>query len=638
MGAQIYLDNYSPVGDITVMAVCMTIFALLFGSYIKKNKNSGIFINIVIYLGLAAIADVIYHVSYGNITNGDFRFVNIIRIIYHALLFSDLLLYVVYIVALLDLKGVRKKIIMANSMALYILVIAGDVFVSVFTIGISTDPANRSYRMINVFLVGYILFLIIIVILTLRYGRHIYKRVMMGFYATIGLSLIILVSQGRHNQNSFTVVSFIPPTIAILYLLHSNPIDAMLGAADTDSLVDSINYYRRIKKKFLFVSLHLKEIDQENTKLPDELRDMIRNTAGRISKVGSLYQLSPGHFIFIARKDRNLDYIEKCKSMLGSVREKLDQFAYTYRIVVGESIDEISLNNEYPSFIRDIEHRMAATGIHIADDSDIKRFRENKYILAQLADICQKNDPDDSRVLAWCQPVYSLKTGKYDTAETLMRLDLPETGIVAPYKFIDAAEQNGYIHTLTCIILKKTCDEIRKLLDEGYDFKRLSVNLSVLDLREEDLSRTALSIIRNAGIPENKIAFEITETQSEYDFIMIKSRIEELKDHGIKFYLDDFGTGFSNMERILELPFDIIKFDRSLVIASDMNARSEKMVGSLAGLFAQLDYAVLYEGIEDQKDEERCRNMSASYLQGYKYSRPIPIGELRNFFEKAEQA
>ncbi len=86
------------------------------------------------------------------------------------------------------------------------------------------------------------------------------------------------------------------------------------------------------------------------------------------------------------------------------------------------------------------------------------------------------------------------------------------------------------------------------------------------------------------------------------------------------------------MERILELPFDIIKFDRSLVIASDSDARSQKMVGSLAGLFSQLDYSILYEGIEDQDDEERCRDMSASYLQGYKYSRPVPIGELRHFF------
>jgi EAL domain-containing protein (putative c-di-GMP-specific phosphodiesterase class I) len=118
---------------------------------------------------------------------------------------------------------------------------------------------------------------------------------------------------------------------------------------------------------------------------------------------------------------------------------------------------------------------------------------------------------------------------------------------------------------------------------------------------------------------------------------MVKQKIEELKEHGIIFYLDDFGTGYSNMERILELPFDIIKFDRSLVIASNMDERAGKMIASLANMFRNLDYSVLYEGVEDENDESRCINMSASYLQGYKYSKPIPIKDLHRFFERADR-
>jgi EAL domain-containing protein (putative c-di-GMP-specific phosphodiesterase class I) len=116
--------------------------------------------------------------------------------------------------------------------------------------------------------------------------------------------------------------------------------------------------------------------------------------------------------------------------------------------------------------------------------------------------------------------------------------------------------------------------------------------------------------------------------------MVMKNMINELKDKGIKFYLDDFGTGYSNMERIMELPFDIIKFDRSLVIASDSDIRAKKMVGSLASMFSNLDYSVLYEGVENDIDEARCKSMSAAYLQGYKYSRPIPIIELKSFFSK----
>ena len=133
-------------------------------------------------------------------------------------------------------------------------------------------------------------------------------------------------------------------------------------------------------------------------------------------------------------------------------------------------------------------------------------------------------------------------------------------------------------------------------------------------------------------------SLELTESQSESDFNVMKAKIEELKEKGIKFYLDDFGTGYSNMERIMELPFDIIKFDRSLVVASGTSERSERIVGNLANLFNELDYSVLYEGVETDSDESMCREMSASYLQGYKYSRPIPIEELRRFAEKRNKA
>ena len=118
--------------------------------------------------------------------------------------------------------------------------------------------------------------------------------------------------------------------------------------------------------------------------------------------------------------------------------------------------------------------------------------------------------------------------------------------------------------------------------------------------------------------------------------MIMKEKIEMLHEHGIQFYLDDFGTGYSNMERIMEMPFDIIKFDRSMLIASGMDKRSERIVENLAHMFKDMDYSVLYEGVEDEEAEKRCKEMSASYLQGYKYSRPIPIENIRDFLPKAE--
>ena len=176
---------------------------------------------------------------------------------------------------------------------------------------------------------------------------------------------------------------------------------------------------------------------------------------------------------------------------------------------------------------------------------------------------------------------------------------------------------------------------IRELIAEGYMLNRISVNFSTLDLKYENFSEEVQDIIIRNDIPFDKIAIEMTESRSDTEFNRLKTQVTELQGLGIKFYLDDFGTGYSNFERIMEIPFDIIKFDRSLLLESVKNDSSKYMVSTFASMFNDLNYSVLFEGVEDERDEEHCRGMFAKYLQGYKYSKPIPISELRNFFRKA---
>ena len=107
-----------------------------------------------------------------------------------------------------------------------------------------------------------------------------------------------------------------------------------------------------------------------------------------------------------------------------------------------------------------------------------------------------------------------------------------------------------------------------------------------------------------------------------------------LQGLGVKFYLDDFGTGYSNFERIVGLPIDIIKFDRSLTILAGKDDESKFLVGSFSDIFKQSNYQILFEGVEDEQDEMYCKEMNALYLQGFKYSKPIPIEQLPEFLTK----
>ena len=638
MGATsgLYFDDYSPVGDILVVALCAVMIILLAASYVNKTKAFRLFITMIVLLFMGAITDLIYHDAYLRITNGNYTLIYVLRVFYHAFLFSLLFLFVLYVIELQrHVISVRVPVILLSSI-IYLTVIGTDIITTINGTGFKLKADGTEISGINIFLVGYLAFVVLLVILMIVFRNRLFKRVMVGFYGTMAMSFLVLYNQGRHGQSSFTVATFLFPMFAMLYFIHSTPYDVELGAIDAKALNDMVRYNYDRKSQLIFMSLYLPDFDSEGKTIPAEMQAVIRRFASSFFNGGILFQINNGHVILMAKKIYNPDYENKVNKLINAFYDEYERFKYDYKIVVGESIDEISRKNEYVSFINNIHRNMEMNSIHMVEYDDVTQFNRYEYILEELGDICRRHDLRDSRVLAYCQPVFNIKKQKYDTAEALMRLKLPETGLVFPDQFIPLAEEHGYIHVLTEIILQKTCDEIRHLLSEGYEVKRISINVSTLELRDESFIDDIERIIKESGIPDNKVAIEITESQSESDFLIMKKTINALKDRGIKFYLDDFGTGYSNMERIMEIPFDIIKFDRSLVIASDSNEKSEKMVESLADMFSKLDYSVLYEGVENASDEERCIRMSASYLQGYKYSRPVPIIELQNFFSKID--
>lgn len=638
MGAQLYFDNYSPVGDLTVVATCLVIVILLATSYVNKTRAFAIYVNIVSYLTLAALCDVIYHTLYTHVTDGNYGVVYVLRVVYHALLFSNLLLYVVYVVELQRLEKDKKAPVMLLATLTYLTVIVTDIITSVTGTGFKLDETGTAVSGQNIFLYGYLAFMAILGFLMIAYRKRLFMRVMMGFYGTAMISFLILFQQGRHGQSSYTVVSFLFPTLAMLYLIHSTPYDVEIGSLSIQALEDTVRYHYKRGHDLVFMSLFLPELESEGRRFSKNLQEAIRRFSAEYFKDATLFQVSNGHVILFARLSKNPDYQEKERRMLEAFQPEYERFRYDYKIVRGTTIDEISQRNAYVSFIKSIHLKMKINSVHEVEAGDVEKFEEYEYILSELNDVTKKQDPFDPRVLVYCQPVYNLRTKTYDTAEALMRLKLPKLGLVTPDKFIQLAEESGNIHSLTKVLLRKTCTEIGALLADGFEVNRVSVNVSVIEMREEGFSNEVSEIIRECGIPQEKIAIEITESQSENDFYTLKNRIGELKDKGIKFYLDDFGTGYSNMERILELPFDIIKFDRALVLACNASERSEKMVGSLANMFSELDYFVLYEGVETDGDERMCEDMYATYLQGYKYSKPVPIKELRNFFSKAVTA
>ncbi len=626
--------NYSPVGDITVASICYVMIILMYFSYIRKSRSFRVFLGIVGLVILATVTDVTFYMVAGKGVPALYPFAYGLRWFYHTILYTIFLLFIIYIAEATELPPPKRRIYVTGASVLLAVLTVADAVVTLGGRSLEIGQTGMHYKGRDVFIYGYLAYAFIVVVMMYRVRNRLYKRVMMGFYCTMGFSFIILASQMLFHQSSFTVATFLYPVIAMFYIMHSNPYDVHLGALDSKGFEDVVRDHYVRGREFMFMSLYLRDFDEEGKSFPNEMRAIIRRFTSDYFRDAMLFMVGGGHIVLVFVKRRNPDYESRMAGMLGTFRMQYKRFGYEYKIVIGESVDEVSKKGEYVSFIRSVYRHMEPNTIHRVEPEDVQSFKQAEYILAELADICRKQDLDDPRVLAYCQPVYNVNNHKYDTAEALMRLRLDKTGMVFPDRFIPLAEENGYIHELTKIILHKTCMAVMKLLEEGYAVSRVSVNVSPLELKDEYFCEDIIRIIEASGVPGEKIAIELTESRNESDFLLMKNKISVLKQRGIKFYLDDFGTGYSSMERIMELPFDIIKFDRSMVIVGGADVRARKMVSSLASMFKGLNYSVLYEGVEDEADEEMCEEMAASYLQGYKYSKPVPIHSLEHFFEK----
>lgn len=627
-------ETYTPVGDILVLAVSYVMLILLFFSFKVRTKAFKVFLSLVAVLIASACTNIIFHHLSSNHPDLPAAALYALRCLYHALLFFMMYQYVAYICLVTGLEKNERKFYHAAAGILLTVIILSDIVKTFTGNGIQVQEGAVSARGHSLFMIGYILYVALICALLFHVRHNLYRRMMYAFYGTVILSVLLLGGSKIAGQESFTVGTYLLPIFAIMYLLHSNPYDAELGANDIQGLSSLVRYSYEREKTFLFLSLYMHELDEDGKPMPAEVQATARRFAAKFFRASVMFRVGNGQLILMVRKNRNPDYEARIEAILREFGKAYERIRLDYKIVIGQTIPELSRRNEYLGFIQNIHTRIPENTIYRVQPDDIQKYRKYEAILNTLADIAAKKDLKDPRVLVYCQPVLNTRTGKYDTAEALMRLRPEGEEIVYPDQFISLAEENGYIHALTQIILAKVCRAVRNLTEEGYEINRISVNVSALELRDRFFCMDIRNIIEESGVQGNRIAIELTESQNEEDFLLMKEKIGELKEKGITFYLDDFGTGYSNMERILELPFDIIKFDRSMIVAGAQDKRSEQVLGSLADLFSKLNYAVLFEGVETERDEEMCKELFATYLQGYKYSKPVPMDRLKEFLDK----
>ena len=225
--------------------------------------------------------------------------------------------------------------------------------------------------------------------------------------------------------------------------------------------------------------------------------------------------------------------------------------------------------------------------------------------------------------------MYRCGTGAFSSAEALLRLEDFQGRAVPPSVFIPLAEETGLIDELSWIVLEEVC----RLLGGGQaaGLETVSINLSMQQFMDPDLTGRVTGCLARHGVSPERLKIEITERVLLQDLERMRKVMGELSAKGVRFYLDDFGTGYSNLSSVLDLPFECIKLDQSLLVAFPEDRRADMLVHTLLELFHKMGQRVVVEGVETAAQAEGLRRYDADWLQGYYYARPLPEERLLSF-------
>lgn len=238
---------------------------------------------------------------------------------------------------------------------------------------------------------------------------------------------------------------------------------------------------------------------------------------------------------------------------------------------------------------------------------------------------------DNDLAEVFLQPIVKADTGDVIAAEALARIRDEEGRLISPAKFIPIAEKSGYINMLGEQVFEKVCRFVNSNAFSKTGLQFVNVNLSPIQCMRADLSTRFIEIIKKCKSYPERIHLEITE-QSMGDSSIIIKQVEILKNAGFQFALDDYGSGYSNLTRLKYYPFLNVKIDMDVV--RDHCENKSPFLPNLITILKQLGYTITAEGIETRSMAEEMRALGCDYLQGFYYSKPVPMEDFAMYYSR----
>ena len=462
----------------------------------------------------------------------------------------------------------------------------------------------------------------------------------------IGLSGV-LVAFGAFAQHYFVDTKFIDFLVAvallILYLVAQNPADMLDSNTKvlSRSMMDEI-LLRDIEagKAFDLIVLALDDFKFVNKTFGVTTGDIMLMQVAyfltTLTKKGRVYRYGADQFV-LQMKHAETDMYE----VLDSIKERFRHPWITEEVSVmlsttisciacpedGDSMETLVDVIDYSILSA---KTMGKGTVVFAKDMDLHALRKEKAIekAIELA-------IDRDTIEVYYQPIFNTEKQCYTSAEALVRLNDELLGYISPEIFIPIAEKNGMILKLGTMIFEKVCRFISEENLKDTTIEYIEVNVSVVQCMQQNFVEELIEIMDYYHIAPEQINLEVTETAAVNSISILQENIEKLHAKGISFSLDDYGSGYSTLGYLHQLPFQIIKLDKLMVWDAFENERAGITLKFTVGMLKELKVRIVAEGVETQEQQMHLTGIGCDYLQGWYYSKAIPGEEFAQLIQAA---
>ena len=243
----------------------------------------------------------------------------------------------------------------------------------------------------------------------------------------------------------------------------------------------------------------------------------------------------------------------------------------------------------------------------------------------------------DEQFTIFLQPVYNIKNNSIVSAEALVRWFHPVNGMISPGKFIPVFERNGFIVKVDRFVWEEVCKFIKKQKEETGEVIPISVNVSRLNFYNLDLLEFLLGLLENYELEPWMLKLEITESAYMDNSHQLMSIIRVFREEGFPVLMDDFGSGYSSLNMLKNLPVDVLKVDMAFVRELEESERAYMILKFIMNLARDLGMDVIVEGVETKKQLDYLANLGADKIQGYYFSKPLPVPDFKKLLSESNQ-